>query len=102
MYELNSTAEFLNFCTTHKFVLVDFYAVWCGPCKLLAMYLNQLNHPDLVIVKANVDDLQSFSDEHNIASLPTLKLFKNSVEVLRLEGCSHTHIDTIQNFINKN
>jgi thioredoxin 1 len=102
MLELNSKTEFENLCKTHKYVLVDFYAVWCGPCKTMAMYLNELNHPDLIIVKANVDELQEFSDMNNIASLPTIKLFKNSVEVLRVEGCSHSHIDTILKEINKN
>jgi len=68
----------------------------------MAQYLNDLNNPELLIVKANVDDLQDFSDEHNIASLPTLKLFKNSTELLRVEGCSKSHVDEIRNVINKN
>jgi thioredoxin 1 len=105
MLELNSKIEFENLCKTHKYVLVDFYAVWCGPCKTMALYLNELNelnHPDLIIVKANVDELHEFSDINNIASLPTVKLFKNSVEILRVEGCSRSHIDSILKEINKN
>lgn len=60
-------------------VLVDFWAPWCGPCRMQAPVLEKFaeENPDVKVVKVNVDDNQELAMEHNISSIPTLLVFKN-------------------------
>jgi thioredoxin 1 len=58
-------------------VLVDFYADWCGPCRMLAPVLEELakETPDATIVKVNVDDAPELARRYGIQSIPSLKVF---------------------------
>ncbi len=60
-------------------VLVDFYADWCGPCKMIAPILEQVANemPNLNIVKVNVDSNPDIAHQYNVMSIPTLVLFNN-------------------------
>jgi thioredoxin 1 len=60
-------------------VLVDFWAPWCGPCRIVAPHLEELagERTDLRIVKLNVDDNPQTAAKYNVMSIPTLLLFKN-------------------------
>ena len=60
-------------------VLVDFWAPWCGPCRIVAPHLEELagERDDLRIVKLNVDDNPNTAARYNVMSIPTLLLFKN-------------------------
>lgn len=62
-------------------VLVDFFATWCGPCKMIAPELEELDNqqlvPNLKIIKVDVDELGSLAAEYRIRSIPTLMLFEN-------------------------
>ena len=64
-------------------VLVDFWAPWCGPCRMQAPVLEKFaeENPAVKIVKVNVDDNQELAMEHNISSIPTLLVFKNGEAV---------------------
>ncbi len=62
-----------------KLVLVDFYADWCGPCRMLASQLEDLNNnrSEVEIVKINVDEAQNLAKKFGIMSIPALMLFKD-------------------------
>ena len=71
-------------------VLVEFFAVWCGPCKALAPVLDELAEQyegQVVIGKYNVEEESDFSTDHRIMSLPTILFFKNGEKTsIRLTG----------------
>ena len=70
-------------------MLVDFYADWCGPCKMIAPILNELSqtHADVAtIVKVNVDDEGELAQRFDVMSIPTLIVFKDGKPVDRKMG----------------
>lgn len=71
-----------------KPVLVDFWAVWCGPCQMMAPILHELEAemPDLQIGKVNVDEQMDLARQFRVVSIPTLIIFKNGQEVQRMVG----------------
>ena len=60
-------------------VLVDFYADWCGPCKMIAPIIDEVaaENPDLTVGKVNVDEAPELAQRFGISSIPTLLSFKN-------------------------
>ena len=71
-----------------KPVLVDFWAVWCGPCQMMAPILHELEAemPDVQIGKVNVDEQMDLARQFRVVSIPTLINFKNGQEVQRMVG----------------
>ena len=71
-----------------KPVLVDFWAVWCGPCQMMAPILHELETemPDVQIGKVNVDEQMDLARRFRVVSIPTLIIFKNGQEVQRMVG----------------
>ena len=66
-------------------VLVDFYAEWCGPCKMMSSVLEKAE-ADIDVVKVNIDEYQDIARQYGVMSIPTLILFDNSKEVKRNVG----------------
>ena len=74
---------------SQKTVLVDYWAEWCGPCKMIAPILEAIaeEHGDkLDIVKLNVDENPKVSQKYNILNIPTLGVFSNGQVVKELVG----------------
>jgi thioredoxin len=69
-------------------VLVDFWAPWCGPCRIVAPHLEELNdeRQDMRVVKLNVDDNPETAARYNVMSIPTLLLFRNGEVAHQIVG----------------
>ena len=75
---INSVAEFDNE-VKEGLVLVDFFATWCGPCKMLSPLLEELaeENPNLKVLKIDVDEVGPLAARFGIQAIPTLMLFKD-------------------------
>jgi thioredoxin 1 len=90
----NFEGEVIN---SEKPVLVDFWAVWCGPCKVIAPEIEKLaeeKSEELKIGKLNVDDNRDTAIKYGISSIPTLLLFKNGEVVKKIIAMSKNEIIT--------
>ena len=69
-------------------VLVDFWAPWCGPCRIVGPHLEELNseRDDLRVVKLNVDDNPQTAARYNVMSIPTMILFKGGEAAHQIIG----------------
>lgn len=70
-------------------VLVDFWAEWCGPCKMLAPIVDRIaqkNDGKLIVGKMNVDENQDTPQQYGIQGIPTLLLFKNGEVISQMVG----------------
>ncbi|MBR2240602.1 MAG: thioredoxin [Clostridia bacterium] len=74
---------------SNQVVLVDFYADWCGPCKMMSPIVDKIAEEiggQAKICKLNVDEAQDIAFEYNVMSIPTLIIFKNGSVVQTLVG----------------
>ena len=81
--------NFSDIIKSDKLTLVDFFATWCGPCKMMHRILELLKEEkgdSIRILKIDVDDNEDLSMQYNIQSVPTLMLFKNGEIVWRQSG----------------
>lgn len=99
---VNSTDATFASDVAEGLVLVDFWAAWCGPCKMIAPVLEQLDAEignQVKIVKVDVDNNQGTAAAHQVMSIPTLLLFKNGQVVDKTVGFQPK--EALQAFIQK-
>nr|WCD24787.1 Tyr p 40 allergen [Tyrophagus putrescentiae] len=77
-----------------KLVVVDFFATWCGPCKLIAPVLEKISTTDdkVVILKVDVDENEELTAEYNVSSMPTFIFFKNGQKIESFSGASESKL----------
>ena len=76
--------EFENEVLKEKgIVLVDFFATWCGPCRMLSPILEEVQEEmkDLKIVKIDIDENEKITEEFMVKTVPTVKIFKDGIEL---------------------
>lgn len=81
--------DFKEIIESNKLVLVDFFATWCGPCKMLGPEIERLaeeTEGSVVIVKVNVDEEQALAQRYGVMSIPTLYVFKDAEIVKHTAG----------------
>ena len=82
-------SKFSEIISKDQPVLVDFFADWCGPCKMLSPILKQVKDAlgeDVTIIKIDVDKNQSLASKYQVRGVPTMLLFKNGKQVWRQSG----------------
>ena len=86
--EVNDTNFQAEVIESETPVLVDFWAPWCGPCRVVAPVLEEIanERDDVRIVKLNTDDNQQTAANYGILAIPTMILFRNGAEAKRIQG----------------
>ena len=82
-----NTEEF-NELIKNGIVLVDFFADWCGPCKMLGPVLEEVSeeYPDIEFIKVNVDENMDLAESFGIMTIPTVFLFKDGTLISKMNG----------------
>jgi len=78
----------------NKLVVIDFYATWCGPCKMIAPKLEEMaaQFSDVIFLKVDVDDNEEVASVYEISCMPTFIFIKNSVKISEFSGANHEKI----------
>ena len=89
MAKVATNTNFPELLQSEKLVVVDFWATWCGPCRMLSPVLDEVEEEmadKIQVVKVNVDDADEIAAQFRIMSIPTLLFFKNGQIVDKTVG----------------
>lgn len=83
-----STADFAKYISNKDLTIVDFWAPWCGPCKMMAPIFEDVSahFDDVQFAKVNVDEHGELAGEYQVQGIPTMIFFKDGKEVHRVTG----------------
>lgn len=98
--------DFQQAIKENKFVLVDFYAAWCGPCKMLAPIIVEVAEAlkgEALVIKVNVEEEKKLASEYRVSSIPTIILFKNGTPIETAIGyrTKDVLVNMVRNHLNK-
>lgn len=98
-------AKFNEIIQSNQLVLIDFFADWCGPCKMMSPVLQEVKgilKDDVKIIKINVDQHQDLASEFMVRGVPTLLLFKSGKMLWRQSGVLSVKdlVSTVQSHMN--
>ena len=88
MKEIKVNSQNYNDVKNNGTVLLDFYADWCGPCKMIAPIISEIadERTDVTVGKINVDEASDLARDYKIYSIPTIVVLKDGKEVRRATG----------------
>ena len=89
MAKVATNTNFSELLQDNKLIIVDFWATWCGPCRMLSPILDEVEEEmagQISVVKVNVDDADEIAAQYRIMSIPTLLFFKNGQLVDKAVG----------------
>lgn len=90
MDEITSMKRFQRILNKYRYVFVDVYAEWCGPCKRIAPQIEELanEHKDIKFIKINCDTLPDLAKSLEVSSLPTFILFNKGMIIEKVKGAN--------------
>ncbi len=85
---LKTTNELDEILKSNKIVLVDFFATWCGPCKMMSPVIDTMEQKmsEIKFVKINVEEFESIATKYEVQGVPTILIFKEGKEQERSSG----------------
>ncbi|KAJ4332710.1 mitochondrial thioredoxin [Ascochyta clinopodiicola] len=98
--EVTQSLHFRTLLSGHTYLIADFYATWCPPCKTIAPIYNQLStaHAQsgkFAFVKVNVDEAREIAAQYGIQAMPTFLLFKDGKQIEEIKGADPRKLKTV-------
>ncbi|CAK3930882.1 Thioredoxin [Lecanosticta acicola] len=95
VHVLSNKKDFDEALGQDKLMVVDFYATWCGPCKIIAPKVVEMSdrYPDARFFKVDVDELPDVAQEWSVRAMPTFMLFKSGEKLQEVVGANPVALD---------
>ena len=100
--EIKNAKQLEEVLSENKNVVVDFYAVWCGPCQRLGQIVHSIEgeYENVVFAKVNVDEVPELASKYGVFSIPQVNLFKENKQVDMFVGARD--VNSLKEILNKN